>query len=197
MSIPTYQRPALEWDSLARAYVERTPLEAVAVETFGALAALESQTDRPAWDGRPGDYQRVQPRTIANLIDCPGYVYVGSPYTKYRDGHSAAAGDVSIVAGALMRLGLVVYVPIAHGHYVSMHDSRLPTTWEFWKKQCQPMIDAASALVVVTMDGWDESVGLAHEIACFLAARKPVIYADPDEAYDMAGGAEGLWKVAA
>ena len=166
------------WDSIARAYVERSPTEARAIETFGELP--QQAFADVTWG--------IAPRTVLDLVGEPGFVYLGSPYSKYYAGHDAAAADVSIVAGRLMHLGLVVYAPIAHGHFISAH-AELPQTWEFWKKQCQPMIDAASSLVVATMEGWQDSVGLTHEIACFLAARKPVIYVDPDVEFEMARAA--------
>lgn len=120
------------------------------------------------------------------LSDLPGYVYLGSPYSKYALGHDVAAYVVGRAAARLMARGVRVYCPIVHGHSVSQY-GRLPNTWEFWKDQCQPMIDGAAALVVLMMDGWDASVGLLYEIDCFTAARKPVIYVDPRELAGLEG----------
>lgn len=113
------------------------------------------------------------------LSDLPGFVYLGSPYSLYRTGHNAAAYEVAVATVRLMQRGLRVYSPIAHGHFVSKHGD-LPQTWAFWKEQCQPMIDAASSLVVLLMHGWQDSVGLAYEIEAFAAAGKPIVYVEPE-----------------
>ena len=117
------------------------------------------------------------PGALDILADMPGYIYLGSPYSKYKAGYDAASRVVSSAAASLMRRGLVVYSPIAHGHTVAAHG--LPLSWDFWKRQCQPMIDAAASLVVLTMDGWQESVGLQYEIDEFVRAGKPILHVSP------------------
>ena len=118
------------------------------------------------------------PSGLALLAEQPGYVYLGSPYSKYEAGHDAAARVVADGAAALMRRGLVIYSPIAHGHAVTLAGG-LPITWNFWKKQCQPLIDVASGLIVLTMAGWQESVGLQYEIEEFVRAGKPILHVSP------------------
>ncbi|WP_313666278.1 DUF1937 family protein [Shinella sp.] len=117
------------------------------------------------------------PSGLALLADQPGYVYLGSPYSKYEAGHDAAARVVADSAAALMRRGLVIYSPIAHGHAIAVHG--LPLDWGFWKKQCQPLIDGAAGLIVLTMAGWQESVGLQYEIEEFVRAGKPILHVSP------------------
>ena len=115
---------------------------------------------------------------VARLRNAGGFVYLGSPYSLYPD-HDEAAEIVADAAAGLMAQGLVVYSPIAHGHYVSQQ-GELPTSWEFWKAQCQPLIDAASALAVLQMEGWGKSVGLQYEIGEFRRAGKPVVFLDSE-----------------
>lgn len=61
--------PTKSWDSIARAYVERTPVEDVAVESFGVLCprtgdgvpgvlAHESAGGYAKWMGKPGEFQK-------------------------------------------------------------------------------------------------------------------------------------------
>lgn len=128
---------------------------------------------------------QVQPAGVihyANPIAClrtaGGFIYLGSPYSLYPD-HDEAADIVAAAAAGLMAQGIVVYSPIAHGHYVSQRGD-LPTSWEFWKAQCQPLIDAASALAVLKMEGWGQSVGLQYEIGEFRRAGKPVVFLDSE-----------------
>lgn len=114
---------------------------------------------------------------LALLADRPGYIYLGSPYSKYEAGHDAAARVVADSAAALMRRGLVIYSPIAHGHAVAAHG--LPLTWDFWRRQCQPLIDSAAGLIVLTMAGWQESVGLQYEVEEFVRMGKPILHVSP------------------
>lgn len=116
------------------------------------------------------------PSGLALLADQPGYIYLGSPYSKYEAGHDAAARVAADAASRLMCL-MVVYSPIAHGHAAAAHG--LPLTWDFWKRQCQPLVDSASGLIVLTMAGWQESVGLQYEIEEFVRMNKPILHVSP------------------
>lgn len=147
---------------------------------FGARGPFE----RPPYTVFQGDNPHMEmtpeerlPSGLALLADHPGYIYLGSPYSKYEAGHDAAARVVADSAAALMRRGLVIYSPIAHGHAVAAHG--LPLTWDFWKRQCQPLIDSAAGLIVLTMAGWQESVGLQYEIEEFVRAGKPILHVSP------------------
>lgn len=102
-----------------------------------------------------------------------GFIYLASPYTKLD--HDDAADAAAQCAAALMRRGLVVYSPVVHGHAVAA--CSLPLDWQFWKAQCQPMIDAADSMIVVQMEGWAESVGVQYEIGEFRRAGKPIVFA--------------------
>lgn len=166
--------PTKDWDSVARRYVERSTLEEA---TFGDLPRYGTAGGMvpPANDNLTN---ALPERMLAGIRDLPGFVYLGSPYSLYRGGHEEAARIVASYAAALMACGMRVYSPIAHGHFATTN-GKLPLSWEFWKDQCQPMIDAASSLIVLTMDGWRESVGLTYEIEEFSRAGKPIVYVSP------------------
>lgn len=130
--------------------------------------------DNPHMEKTPEE--RV-PGALSLLAARPGYIYLGSPYSKYEAGHGAAARVVADAAAALMRKGLVVYSPIAHGHAIAAYG--LPLSWDFWKRQCQPLVDSAAGLIVLTMDGWQESVGLQYEIEEFVRTGRPILHVSP------------------
>ena len=118
---------------------------------------------------------------IVNLQ--PGtFAYLGTPYSKYRGGLDAAASEAARIAANLLKRGVIVYSPIAHSHAVAEAGTIDPVDHDLWVRADAPFVQAASALIVATMDGWQESRGLAHEIAAFTAAGKPVVYLDPEEA---------------
>lgn len=151
----------------------------------GAGQQVREPFERPPYTVFQGDNPHMEmtpeerlPSGLALMAARHGYVYLGSPYSKYEAGHDAAARVVADGAAALMRRGLVIYSPIAHGHAVTLAGG-LPITWNFWKKQCQPLIDGASGLIVLTMAGWRESVGLQYEIEEFVRAGKPIMHVSP------------------
>lgn len=110
-----------------------------------------------------------------------GYAYLATVYSKYQKGRARATEIACLAAAQLMRDGVVVYSPIAHSHYVAEIGGIDPLDWSIWQFQNQPLMDHAAALVVLTMEGWQESVGVTHEIASFVASGRPVLYLAPGE----------------
>jgi hypothetical protein len=108
-----------------------------------------------------------------------GYWYVGSPYSKYPDGLEAAFRQVCRITGALIAEGINAYSPIAHTHPVAVHSGMDPLDHSIWLKADAPLMRAACGLIVCKMTGWEESVGLAHEIEVFEKAEKPVLFLTP------------------
>lgn len=106
-------------------------------------------------------------------------VYLASPYTKYPAGVDAAAHAATTIAAVLTRMGLSVYSPIVSGHAICRIADIDPLDQHMWQAIDAPWVAAAEACVVATLPGWDTSRGVAHEIASFLAAGKPVVYLDP------------------
>jgi hypothetical protein len=66
-------------------------------------------------------------------------------------------------AARIMGMGLHVFCPIAHTHPIAQA-GKLPTGWEFWESYDRAMLAACAELWVVKMSGWDQSVGVRHEI---------------------------------
>ena len=94
-------------------------------------------------------------------------IYLGAPYShpdqmvrirRYMAATRAAA--------RLMEEGNVVFSPLTHSHPIAM---RLPDyllmDHKFWMKQDLYWLRFCDRLVVLTLDGWQESKGLAREIA--------------------------------
>ncbi len=79
------------------------------------------------------------------------------------------------VAGKLMADGVVVFSPIAHTHPIAVR-CELPRGWDFWIRYDREMLMAADKLVVVCMDGWRESKGIAGEIEIARELGIPVEY---------------------
>ena len=66
-------------------------------------------------------------------------------------------------AAAMMCSGELVFSPIAHTHPIVAYD--LPGDWAFWRRYDLAMLERCDELVVLHLDGWEESIGVQAEIA--------------------------------
>jgi len=90
--------------------------------------------------------------------------YLASPYSSHcpeiRWERYFAAVEVS---AGLMRQGMLIYCPIAHTHDMAVRHG-LPTDWAFWERHCRAFLASSERLIVLKLDGWEDSVGVAAEI---------------------------------
>lgn len=119
--------------------------------------------------------------TLEDLRFLNGPIYLASPYSKYPMGLETASWMAELAAGKLMRMGFPIFCPIAHSHHISRTAEIDPMDWQFWKKVDLPMMAVSAALIVLKLETWEESIGVAEEIAYFTAAGKPVVYVTPSE----------------
>lgn len=92
-------------------------------------------------------------------------IYLAGPYShedpKVREQRFEA---LTKRAAELMIDGFTVFSPITHGHAIAeRHD--LPLEFEWWQNQCLDMLSRATSMVVLRLDGYAESKGVAAEIA--------------------------------
>lgn len=116
-----------------------------------------------------------------------GYWYLGTAYSKYPAGLDAAYEVACRATGRLWMRDVPVFCPIAMCHgpaafvgYNEETDVGLnPLTppdgeRDLWGERLEPFTIDAIGLLVLKMDGWAESVGLAREIEAFRKDGKPV-----------------------
>lgn len=107
------------------------------------------------------------------------YWYLATPYTKYPAGTEAAFVLACEQTALLILAGVPVFSPIAHTHPVAVH-GKLPLDHSFdWLAVDRPMMEAAKGCVVLRAEGWQDSIGVLHEIRFFRSQGKPVYYMDP------------------
>lgn len=71
-----------------------------------------------------------------------------------------------------------MFSPIVHGH--ALVDHGLPTNWPFWERFDREHLAQCDEVVVLMLEGWRESVGVAAEIRIAGELGKPVRYLAPD-----------------
>jgi hypothetical protein len=105
-------------------------------------------------------------------------IYLASPYsdpdpdptvreTRYRLACEATA--------ELLRSGRTVFSPIVHGHPLA--DFGLPTDWQFWAPHAREWLARCDEVHVLTLDGYERSVGVAEEIKVARSFGVPVHFA--------------------
>ena len=90
-------------------------------------------------------------------------IYLASPYHHPEpDVMEDRFHKVAMATAHFLEQGLVVYSPIAHNHYLACNFN-LPRDWPFWRKIDFGMLRHAEALYILTLPGWDKSVGVQAE----------------------------------
>lgn len=106
-------------------------------------------------------------------------IYLASPYAHpdpiVREQRFRAACRAT---SALLRIGKTVYSPIVHGH--PLVEYGVPTEWPFWEHNDRELLQRCEEVVVLTLDGWQASIGVAAEIALARDLGRPVRFLAAD-----------------
>lgn len=114
-------------------------------------------------------------------------IYLASPYShpdpairqlRYESACKATA--------ALLRQGCMVISPIVNSH--PLVDFGLPPDWQFWRRYDLEIMNCCDGLVVLTLAGWRESVGVSAEIKLAAQLGLPVDYLSPEMISNVSGG---------
>lgn len=95
-----------------------------------------------------------------------GLLYLASPFSHQNPivRHQRYVA-VCKAAGRYMRAGEIIFSPIAHSFAIEEHfDDGKIEDGTFWLKQDFPILARCTKLVVLTLDGWEQSKGIAAEI---------------------------------
>lgn len=108
-------------------------------------------------------------------------IYLASPYSHA----SAVVKDMRYreacrAAGRLMHDGHAVFSPIAHSHPIEQFfDGAKVEGHDFWLRQDFAILRHASKLVVLMLEGWEQSFGVRAEIELATRLNIPIEYLEP------------------
>ena len=107
--------------------------------------------------------------------------YLSSPYAhpdpKVKDARLAIVTRVSY---ALMRRGIYVYSPLTHN--IPIDRLGFHGDWETWRAFDHSMLSRCDRILVLKLPGWDQSKGVAAEIAFAKEKDMPIEWMEcPDE----------------
>ena len=91
-------------------------------------------------------------------------IYLASPYSHPNSEVKRMRFRAACVAtAALVAKGHFVFSPIAHTHPIKVI-SGLGGEWDVWKEYDENFIARSDKVMVLTIAGWDQSVGVKAEI---------------------------------
>lgn len=107
--------------------------------------------------------------------------YLASPYShadsKIRKHRAYTATEVAV---QLLRLGVFVFAPIPYNEPWEQHN--LPGDWSFWCDFDKSFIERCDGgIIVLTLDGWKESVGVTAEVEFARALGRPIYYVTKEQ----------------
>ena len=102
-------------------------------------------------------------------------IYICSPYSHFDPAVREQRFEAACRAAAeLTRQGRSVFSPVVHSHNLCRHG--LPLDWQFWQRHDLKFLAICNEIVVLKLDGWEQSVGVQAEIAAARALGKPVSF---------------------
>lgn len=108
-------------------------------------------------------------------------VYLAVPYTHpKRSVREFRFKRVTEVSAMLVSQGIANFSPITQSHLQAKH-YKLPHTWDFWKRIDTIFLERCDSLFVLTLEGWESSVGVTAEIDIARRLGKPIRYLNPDD----------------
>ena len=108
-------------------------------------------------------------------------VYIALPYTHKDPAVRAERAAVSDrFVAEYIRCGYAVYAPISMTHHVA-EKYELPVEFTYWANNCHTMVGLCDLVVVITLDGWAQSVGVNAEVATAMELGIPVYYCDESD----------------
>jgi hypothetical protein len=106
--------------------------------------------------------------------------YLASPFSsKDRNIEIERTNKAIEYSIKLLNMGIFVFSPIAYnGSWVELG---IRGDWEFWKSFDETFIERMDGLIVLALDGWEESVGVQAEIEHARKLGLSVIIVHPEQ----------------
>ena len=107
-------------------------------------------------------------------------IYLTCPYSHPdKDVRRERFNSVNIIAARLMCQGMLIFSTITHSHSL-VKAGGLPLDWELWKAYETEILRFCEKVIVLKLDGWEESKRVSELIAIAKAMGTPVEFMDPD-----------------
>lgn len=109
------------------------------------------------------------------------YSYVGGPYTHKDSSVQDLRGEQHCKYSAeLLTAGHLVYSPIAETMMLAKYGHMVGTSWETWREKDIRQLSMHDEMIILPLDGWEESIGLRAEIKYCIQHKIPMSVFDLD-----------------
>ncbi len=119
-------------------------------------------------------------------------VYLGCPYTdRNREVREERFYRATVAAAHLIEQGLIVYSPITMTHPIdevlAEDDAHGTLGSDYWVRFDEAFMEFCSRMIILKVDGWDRSRGIAREMDWFKRKGRPIEYLEWSEVGRLAG----------
>lgn len=106
-------------------------------------------------------------------------IYLASPYSHPNPAVRELRYELARLATAkLLKNGTAVFSPIVYGRSM---EKMIGTDYLSWKPLNDAMLAASAEMLILKIDGWDTSKGLAYEALYAKQLGIPIVYMEPPE----------------
>lgn len=111
------------------------------------------------------------------------YFYISNPYNGTEEQKVERAKIAAEVCGKLLKRGVHAWSPIVHNHAMMNHygDFTLEERRTLILDFDFSLLLASKGMIVLKIDGWDESYGVSKEIELCKEKSIPVKYLQPED----------------
>lgn len=112
-------------------------------------------------------------------------IYLAAPYTHPNaEVRRARFEAITRAAAKQIAAGKIVYSPVTMTHPIDLALAGKGQTLgsDYWVKYDEAFMELCSEMVVLRLEGWEQSSGVRREIDFFKSKNLAVTFIDPDEA---------------
>jgi hypothetical protein len=88
--------------------------------------------------------------------------YLAAPYSGSEEEVENRMRQLCIADAVLMKNGIFTMSPLMK-HFIINYES-LPGDWNYWKNYSEVLLSKADGMIVLKLDGWEQSTGVQAEI---------------------------------
>lgn len=111
-----------------------------------------------------GEYRCLAATLEKRVAEVRPLVYLACPYSHPDETVRLARFEaVNKVAARLMSDGVMVFSPLSGSHPIALA-GQLPLGFDFWESYDRAFLSCCHKLIVLKLDGWQESQGVQAEI---------------------------------
>lgn len=105
-------------------------------------------------------------------------IYLASPYSHPDQSVRELRYQINVrVTVELIQKGYAIFSPIVYAHPFT--EQGLPTDWSYWNRYDRDYLTHCDLMLVLQLDGWEESEGVQAEITIAERLGTPVWYHNP------------------